>query len=695
MSGKCFPAARMRAFIVFAVLPWAVALGQLQARADLEGPSIEDRRITQTVIHLMKSEHLSRRDLDDEIGERFLNSFLKTLDLYKLYFYQADVDSFRSRQKQMVDEVRKGNIQAGYTIFNTFLRRIDERVKVIDELLAVPHDFTVDEHIVRDPDQARYPTTPDEARDLWRRRIKYDLLDLKAKKTEAQAAIDKLSRRYHSFARRMHQTDRDELLEMYLTSLTTAYDPHSTYMSPGSLENFTIQMRLNLDGIGAQLSSEDGYTVVHKVIPGGAADKDGRLKPKDQIIGVGQGPDGEIVDTVDMKLSDVVDMIRGKQGTIVRLQVIPVNESETRIYNITRARIELTDSEARGEVIEQKRDGRTYRVGVIDLPSFYMDMDGARRGDPDFKSTTRDVRRLLDGFRRQNVDALILDLRRNGGGSLTEAINLTGLFIDEGPVVQVKDKDGRTQHYSDLEKGTAWDGPLVVLTSKFSASASEILAGAIQDYGRGLIVGDVATHGKGTVQSLLDLGRQLFPALGNYPQLGALKITMQQFYRPNGDSTQNRGVHADVVLPSLTSQLDIGEGDLDYALQFDKIGAVPFKKLNMIDPAMVERLSAASSQRCAGSTDFQKVLRDIERYHEQKSRKFITLHEEKFLAERKELNADKQEEEQLEELDDPHRPIVKRDHYFNECLDVTLDYLELVQLAHVRLSGGAVVQGAR
>ena len=296
----------------------------------------------------------------------------------------------------------------------------------------------------------------------------------------------------------MHQFSSDDLLEMYLSAITTAYDPHTTYMSPSSLENFHISMKLKLEGIGAALMMNDGYTVVTKVIPGGAADKNGKLQPEDRIVSVGQGTDGEMVDVVDMNLNDVVKMIRGKAGTVVRLGVKPAGGNEVEIVKITRAKIELKDSEARSEVIPfgKKPDGSSYEIGVIDLPSFYMDMSAARKGLTDFKSTTRDVRRILEDFKSKGVDAVVLDLTRNGGGSLTEAINLTGLFIDRGPVVQVKDSDARVQHYDDTESGMVWDGPLVVMTSKFSASASEILAGAIQDYGRGIIIGDVATHGK-------------------------------------------------------------------------------------------------------------------------------------------------------------------------------------------------------
>ena len=438
-------------------------------------------------------------------------------------------------------------------------------------------------------------------------------------------------------------------------------------------------MRLNLDGIGAALKPEDGYTVVTKVIPGGAADKHGKLKPEDKIVSVGQDT-GEMVDVIGMKLNDVVKMIRGHAGTVVKLGVVHDGETETNVYSITRARIELTDSEARATVIEEGVDGtgNPMKVGIIDLPSFYMDMEAARQGSINFKSTTRDVRRILEDFKDQSVDIVILDLSRNGGGSLTEAINCTGLFIDHGPVVQVKDADGRVQHYDDLDRGMAWSGPLVVMTSKFSASASEILAGAIQDYRRGIVVGDTSTHGKGTVQSLLDLGAQL-ARHPNPPNMGALKITMQQFYRPNGDSTQKRGVLADVVLPSLTSHMDIGESDLDFAVDFDRVPSAGFARYDQVNPDLIRELNALSSSRRKDVEDFEKLERNIRRYMDQKERKYVTLNESEFLEERAELDAERAEEEKIEEqMDYTTRPVFDRNFYNNEVLNIAVDYVRLM-----------------
>jgi carboxyl-terminal processing protease len=647
-------------------------------------PGPNDRQITLAVRSYLEREHFTRRPIDDEIARRWFGIFLEALDPMKVYFLQSDVDAFMQKRDSLDDLVKRGDVSFAYEVYNRFLERVDARLPLIEKLLATPQDFTRDESIVVDRDDTKWAASEAEAEDIWRKRIKYDLLVQKMEKTPVEEAKDKLLRRYRSFAKRMHQMTADELLETYLSSLTSSLDPHTSFMSPGTLENFEIGMRLQLDGIGASLKGEDGHTTVAELVPGGAADKDGRLQKKDRVVGVGQNAEGEIVDVVDMNLNEVVKLIRGKRGTIVRLKVIPVGQTAPKIYDITRAKIELKDSEARGEVIEEgrKADGSPFRIGVINLPSFYMDMAGARQGQAEYKSSTRDCKRLLDEFKQKGVDCVVLDLRNNGGGSLPESISLTGLFIDTGPVVQIKDADKRVQQYDDVDPGTSWDGPLVVLTNKFSASASEIVAGAIQDYRRGLVIGDKATHGKGTVQSLLDLGRQLFQRLPNAPSLGAIKITMQQFYRPGGLSTQLEGVKSDVELPSLTTHLPVGEGDLDHAIAFDKVPAATFQSSGRVSDDMLKTLRDRSVGRVQQNDEFGKVAKDIAQYEKRKQEKTISLVESEFARQWNEGKAAEDEEKKLAEVEDPKRPIVKRDFYFNEAMNVAVDYLNM-------LAGGA------
>jgi len=642
--------------------------------APLNGPQASDRQITIIVTSLMRREHISKKPLDDTISARGLKEFIKTLDPAKVYFTQQDVDEFSKSKNNIDDMLKRGDITLAHDIFKRFLQRVDERIAMVDQLLQMPQNHADDEDLITDRDLLTFPKTAAEAQNRWRKRIEYDFLAMKADKTEGKEAVEKLRRRYRSFAKRMHQFDNNELLEMYLTAITTSYDPHTSYMSPTSYENFLINMRLELEGIGAALRSTDGETIVTKIIPGGAAAKNGKLKPEDEVVSVGEGEDGEMVDVVDMKLNDVVARIRGRAGTVVRLGVKRKSgASET--VRIVRAKIELKDSEARGVIFEEGRhpNGKPVKIGVIDLPSFYMDMKGARAGLADYKSTTRDCRRILADFKSKGVDVVLLDLTRNGGGSLNEAISLTGLFIDRGPVVQVKDSAGTVQQYDDLEAGMAWDGPLVVLTSKFSASASEILAGAIQDYRRGIVVGDTATHGKGTVQSLMDLGQHMF-RIRNPPNMGALKITMQQFYRPDGDSTQKRGVVADLPLPSLTNHMDVGESDLDFALEFDRVPTAKHVKYNMVRPDILNQLVTNSLNRRKASQDFASLQKKIAKYREQKERKAISLNEEKFFARRQELNAEKEEEKEFDNQQNGEEEIIKRDFYYNEVLAIAAEY---------------------
>jgi len=635
----------------------------------------QDSLVSRLVMQLLPKRHISGRKVDDEISARALDNFLKSLDPMKLYFTQGDIDEFAKYKDQIDDLTLRGDLSPAYAIFTRYLVRVNERLKLAQSLLEGDFDFTTAETIISDPKSTTYVRSDDEAHDRWRRQLKFNVLDLKDDGKTIDEARDQLKRRYARYARRWAQTDSDEILELYLSSITMAYDPHTTYMSPSSLNDFNIQMRLNLEGIGAALREKDGYTVVSNVIPGGAAARDGRLGEDDHIVSVGQNLDGELVDIVEMPLKQVVSMIRGKAGTVVRLGVKKGGAGETEVYEITRAQVQLEDSAARGKVIEHPSPdgGPALKIGYINLPSFYLDMEGARRNTADFRSSTRDVRRLLDGFRAAGVDGVVLDLSRNGGGSLTESINLTGLFIDRGPVVQVKDSSGAVQDYADEEAGVAWDGPLVVMTSKLSASASEILAGAIKDYRRGIIVGDPTTHGKGTVQTLMDLGREMFR--NDRTNFGALKVTLQQFYLPGGDSTQLNGVAADVILPSITSVMDISESDLDFALPHDRVAAVRHQDYNMVPANLLETLRDASTDRVGADKEFLDLLRRKDLYVSQKQEKTISLLEEDFVARRKQLDSQKEEEKEgLEE--ELATDIVYRDTYYNrEVMNIARDYI--------------------
>ena len=445
-------------------------------------------------------------------------------------------------------------------------------------------------------------------------------------------------------------------------------------MSPATLDDFAIAMRLNLDGIGAVLKSENGQTTVVEVVAGGAAAADGRLKPNDKIVAVAQG-DNNYVEIGDMKLREAVKLIRGPRATKVQLKVVPVGKIDPIIIELTRRKIEMKSQEARSEIVEQgkKADGTPYRVGIIDLPSFYADF---ARGK-DAKSATEDVRKILKDFETQKVDGVILDLRHNGGGALSEALGLTGLFIDQGPVVQVKGSDGRVQHKDDPEPGTVYTGPLMVLNSRFSASASEILAGALQDYGRALIVGDTSTHGKGTVQTVIDLNNQLQG--DDSIKLGALKMTIQQFYRVNGDSTQVRGVLSDVIIPSLSEAIASGEKELDFALAFDQVRPVPHANLNLVTVPLKKTLAENSAKRVKESADFGKLAKEAVLVKARKGRKSVPLNEKEL---REQFNKEDAEKIDMKDEADPDQPMnggpykFKRNFTNNEVLQIMEDFLK-------------------
>jgi carboxyl-terminal processing protease len=488
--------------------------------------------------------------------------------------------------------------------------------------------------------------------------------------------------RYRDRNRFYHQFDMQDLLEFYLSALTTAVDPHSSYMSSKNLEDMLQQqLHLSLEGIGASLTSEDGFAVVKEIVPGGAADKDGRLKEEDKIVGILKD-NGEEIDLVEKKLSDVVRMIRGPRATHVRLIIIPDGSKERKVYDLVREKIELKEQHAKGQVITtQADDGKKLKVGVISLPSFYGDTEAMNQGDADAVSATRDCRELLRGFRKQGVDAALIDLQGNGGGLLSEAISLSGLFIDQGPVVQVREALG-VKHHDDDDRGTAWDGPLVVLIDHRSASASEIFAGVIRDYGRGLVIGDSSTFGKGTVQSIVPLAQRTRFRNSQSQTGGALKLTIQQFYRANGDSTQIKGVPPHVHIPSLLDHVDIGEGKLDNALQFDRVPPLPHDNYNRVPTTLVAELQRRSDERRKSNEKFQKQEDQFKKIADRKARHSISLNEQKFRAEYvpdddEEAEAKAATKRKKGAKRHAERTVWESDFYNDEVMAIVSDYLTL------------------
>jgi carboxyl-terminal processing protease len=668
--------------VAFLGLSSFVAAEELPRVANVKDAPADNRLIIRSVRNLVEEAHISQSKFDDELSKRGFELFLKQVDPLKSYLLQSDVDEFRKSETLLDDMLLKNNISFAYTVYKRYLQRLNEVSPIIHELIDAPLDFAVEEYIETDAKDMKYAANLEELKDRWRKTIKLNFLSARADGDKDEETREKLHKRYRTYYKTRSQTDVYELLEMYLSALTSALDPHTSYMAPREKDNFDMHISLKLKGIGATLRPDDGSTIVETIVPGGAADKDGRLKIGDEIVGVQQDDGSPLVETLDMKIDDVVSMIRGEAGTKVKLHVKPKIGGERQVYEITRAIIKLEDSAAQSEVIEhgQKPDGSPYRIGCIKLPSFYLDMEGARNNRDDYRRTTADLEVILKEFNESNVDAVVLDLSRNGGGSLPEAIATTGLFIDYGPVVQVKDYNGQTQTMEDKDRSITWRGPLIVKTSQLSASASEIFAGAIQDYQRGLIVGDPKTHGKGTVQTLLDLAPALFGAGATKP-LGAVKLTIQQFYLPDGRSTQLEGVAADVILPSMTAEMDLSESDLDHPLPMDRVRAQPHKNYMMIDSAMKQQLQQQSTSRVLANAEFEKLLGRIDAYRKQKSDKWIPLQESEYMERRKELRADKEEEEQLDPKAERDKVFV--DNFYNkEILNIAVDYVKALQGAN-------------
>lgn len=697
-SRSAFPVGPIAAGVFFATL-FGAGLVARSARADVEAPNDDDKRKALMVSGIMEQAHLNRRPIDDTISTRLHEQFLKALDPMKLYFLQEDADEFAKRANEHDDRRTYFDLDFPFLVYQRFLKRVDQRSEWVQKEFAdKAYDFNQQTEIVVDPKATTYAKDEQEAKQRWDDRVKYELATLMVNGEKEAEARERIKRRYRNIGRRWHEMDADELVEIYLTSLTNSFDPHSSYMSPRTVEDFNIAIQLSLEGIGALLSSEDGLTIVKEVVPGGAADKDGRLKPGDKIVGVGEGDQGEMVDLLDMKLKNVVKLIRGKAGTTLRLEVIPANTEKHEVYALTRQKIELQDGGAKGEVIEL--DGEAgmpkVKVGVIKLPSFYADSQALQDGDENAKSASHDVRKILEDFKAQGVQGVVMDLRNNGGGLLNEAIMLTGLFIEEGPVVQVRDFSGRVFPYRDEFPGVAYDGPLVVLISKFSASASEIFAGAIKDYGRGIVVGDSSTHGKGTVQKVLDLGRQAQQLPGNN-NLGAVKLTMQQFYRVNGMSTQNQGVSADIVLPSPSDHEDFGEAKLDYALASDQINHAMYLPMGNVVEATIAKLREASAKRLETDETLQKLKEKKERIHERRNRATLVFNEASLKRDREEFKEFDDEDaldgdEHASDPDaPPGEPGAKKkkdkkfgaDPYTQEVLHIMADFIRLDKESHL------------
>ncbi len=583
-------------------------------------------RTSLTVVEQLRTAHYLPKGLNDDASSATFDKYLESLDGGRSYLLASDVTEFETYRYKLDDALKRGKLEPAFDMFNRYQNRVVNRLEYMLKELAdgiEDIDFNIDERLEIDRENSAWPATEDQLNDLWRRRLKANVLSMKLNGKELEEIQSVLTKRYKNRLKQTRLIRSEDAFQVYMNAFASTYDPHTSYLSPRTSETFNINMSLSLEGIGAVLRTSDDYTEVVSLVTAGPADKSGQIKPADRIVSVGQGERGELIDVVGWRLDDVVELVRGPKGSIVRLEIQPSEGEYTELKEIRMVReaVQLEEQSAQKRVLTITDAGRERKIGVIEVPTFYVDMRAQQRRDPNYKSTTRDVRRLIEELRAEGVEGLVIDLRNNGGGSLQEADMLTGLFIKTGPTVQVKSARRRANVYSDRDASIAWEGPMAVLVNRLSASASEIFAGAIQDYDRGLVLGS-QTFGKGTVQTLIPLNR------------GQLKITQAKFYRISGQSTQHQGVIPDIEFPELYDVERIGESSLDDALPWDVIQPAIFDRYDASLDPMIAELRQRHEQRTAADPDFDYLRSLSAKSEENRSRTHISLSEKRRIEEK-------------------------------------------------------------
>ena len=670
---------------------------------------VEDSIVTRYVSLITSHSHFSKKEIDNKFSEDFFNLLIDNYDSNKRIFLKEDIQDF-GRYKYLLDDfLVQGDLTFAKRVHNKYLKRLEERVEYAKERIKEKFDFEKEEQFEYERKEKEWAADRLELDEYWRKAIKnellmaqYDKIQQKKKKEESteksteksteesnekealtpapkiKSIEEKIIKRYSDLLKYQQELEREDLLELFLGTMTRCFDPHSVYFGPATMEEFRISMNLKLIGIGAQLQSVDGYTKVTRILKGGPAERDKRLEPGDYIYSVAQGED-EPVDIVDMNLRKVVNSIRGKKGSEVKLYVMKGGIGGQRVViDIVRDEVQLEDQAVKGEVKEIIRDNKKTKVGVVSIPSFYADFSGIRDGKKGARSVSEDVKKYIEEFRAEGVEALVVDLRDNGGGSLSEAIKLTGFFIKTGPVVQVKGTDGSIEVQKDSDSGVLYDGPLLVMTNNNSASASEIFAAAIQDYGRGVVVGSKKTHGKGTVQQVYPLGNYpVFSKLKDYDP-GQIKLTIAKFYRINGGSTQNKGVVPDIVFPSYSDYSSKGEAEYKHAMAWDKIASVDYK--TKVLKSTLDKLNALSKKRLEKDALYKSLVDDISVFKTELDRKKVFLNKDARFAKFKEKEKSGEKRKELlkkiwGDREKRNEKGVNDDFYLKEALEIASDYL--------------------
>lgn len=621
-------------------------------------PDAQQEVEAKSVVELIENFHYKKVVVDDDLSNLIFDDYLKSLDPAKSYFLQSDIDDFEKYRKTLDDDLRAGDLSVAFYIFNVYQQRYDDRVKFALNQIDKKVDFSTNETYVYDREKMPWLKTKAESDDLWSKRIKYELLNLKVTGTDEAKIKETLTKRYENLISQSTKFNNQDVFQIFMNSFTGSVETHTSYFVPNKAQEFNEELSRTFEGIGARLQLENEIVKIAEIIPGGPAFKAKTLEVGDRIIAVAQGKDGEFVDVIGWRLDVTVTKIKGPKGTTVRLKIIPAGQEMSatpKIVTLVRDKVVLEEASAKRIIKTVTSGGKSYKVGIIQLPAFYADFKAMQAGDPNYKSTTRDVRLLLDTLKKENVDAVILDLRSNGGGSLPEAISLTGLFINKGPVVQVRDRRNKIEVNDDEDPSVAWSGPLGVMVDRFSASASEIFAGAIQDYGRGIIIGN-QTYGKGTVQQGIDMKRvissanmlmlraaqttgpdgdktKVNPVKGTVPEFGQINLTMAKFYRVNGSSTQHKGVMPDIEFPTIFPKDKFGESSEPRALPWDTISPSNFTPVSDLK-AVRNQLVAAHNERMKTSQEYKILQEDIKEYVKRDAETSITLNEAQLKKER-------------------------------------------------------------
>jgi carboxyl-terminal processing protease len=629
-------------------------------------------RNAQLIMYILEKNHYKKMELNDEVSSQIFDNYLRLLDAYRSYFLKSDIAKIERFRHELDDFIKGGHLTPVFEIYNQFQTRFKERYEYVYKRLERPFNFSANEQYKIDRSEQPWLKTKAQLDSVWEQRVKNEYLNLKLTDKEHEKIVEIIKKRYQQREKNIKQTESEDVFQWFMNSFAETYDPHTAYMSPKRSEDFAIRMSLALEGIGAQLRTENDYTTIVKIIPGGPADKSDLLHENDKITAVAQGEEGELVDVVGWRIDDVVQLIRGKKGTTVKLQIIPAESSvgaEREIITIIRDKVKLEDSAATSDTLIIKKDGFQYSIGVISIPSFYFDYEAMRNGNRDFKSTTRDVRKLIGELKAANVDGIVVDLRNNGGGFLSEAVELSGLFLEEGPVVQVKNTRGMVSVERDTDNHIMWEGPLAVIVNRFSASASEIFAAAIKDYKRGVIIGN-QSFGKGTVQNVVNLSRY-FP--GSKEKFGKIKMTIAKFYRINGGSTQHKGVLPHLSFPSRYQHIEVGENAQKNALQWDEIPALNYALYDHNLDDDISRLKLNHSLRLKENPEYLYLLEDIDEIKKEKEKEYISLNYEIRAAEREKNEKKKKERKAFRDKTQTN----DADFVLDESANALVDYIQI------------------